>query len=74
MPEKELGKVLKDMYDSAPSGYKVLNVQFFGIKYADAITKHGYRISEIIKAAGLNKSYAGEIRKGIKLSRYVIPK
>ena len=74
MPEQELGRVLKEIYDSAPKGYKVLNVQFFGIKYAEAITKHEYRISKIVKASGLNKSYAGEIRKGIKLARYVVPK
>lgn len=59
------------MYESAPQGYQVANIHLFGVKYADQIIKNGYKVSEIIKASGLNSSYATEVSKGIKLSRYV---
>ncbi|WP_075983675.1 HTH-like domain-containing protein [Bacillus massilinigeriensis] len=74
MAEYELGKILKTMCDKAPQGYKVANIHLFGVKYASTILKNNYNVNEIIAAAGLNKSYATEVSKGVKLSRYVIPK
>lgn len=74
MTENELGKILKDMYDSAPTGYKVANIHLFGVKYSSIILKNNVKATEIIRASGLNPSYATEVSKGIKLSRYVMPK
>lgn len=69
--EFELGRILAEMYDKAPAGYKVANIHLFGIKYADEISNNRISIAEILKVAKMNPSYATEISKGIKLSRYV---
>lgn len=74
MAEHELGKILKTMCDTAPQGYKVANIHLFGVKYASTILKNNLNINDIVNAAGLNKSYATEVSKGVKLSKYVIPK
>lgn len=74
MTENELGSILKQMYDKAPTGYQVANIHFFGVKYASTILKNNYLVSNIVGASGLNKSYTTEVNKGVKLSRYVMPK
>lgn len=70
----ELGQILSRMYSSAPQGYQVANIHLFGVKYASIILRNNYKISDIIHASGINASYATEVSKGIKLSRYVVPK
>jgi len=72
--ENELGKTLKQMYDDAPRGYQVANIHLFGVKYASIILNKNYKASDIIRASGINQSYATELSKGIKLARYVVPK
>ena len=74
MTENELGRVLKEMYEGAPKGYQVANIHLFGVKYASVIGEHNYKATDIIRAAGINSSYATELSKGIKLARYVVPK
>lgn len=74
MTENELGKILKEMYENAPRGYQVANIHFFGVKYASIILGRHYKVSEIIRASGINQSYATELSKGIKLARYVVPR
>lgn len=70
----QLGLILKEMYEGAPQGYQVANIHLFGVKYASVIISNGYSATEIISAAGLRPSYSTEVSKGIKLSKYVIPK
>ena len=74
MTENELGRILKEMYDNAPKGYQVANIHFFGVKYASIILENNFRATDIVLASGLKSSYATEVSKGIKLSRYVMPK
>lgn len=74
MTENQLGRILKEMYENAPEGYQVANIHLFGVKYANIILENNYKVSDILRASGLNKSYATEVSKGIKLSMYVIPK
>lgn len=74
MTENDLGKILKEMYETAPRGYQVANIHLFGVKYASIINDNHYKVTDIIRASGINKSYATEVSKGIKLARYVIPK
>jgi hypothetical protein len=74
MTEKELGKLLAEMYERAPHGYQVANIHLFGIKYASIIENNKLRVSHIVNASGLNPSYSTEVQKGIKLSRYVVLK
>ena len=74
MTENDLGKILKEMYETAPEGYKVANIHLFGVKYASIINDNHYKTTDIIRASSINKSYATEVSKGIKLARYVMPK
>lgn len=74
MTENELGRILKEMYENAPHGYQVANIHLFGVKYAEIIEDNDYKATEIIRASGINASYATELSKGIKLARYVVPK
>lgn len=74
MTENELGRILKEMYENAPEGYQVANIHLFGVKYADIILDNNYKATDIVRASGLNQSYATEVSKGIKLSMYVMPK
>lgn len=68
---EELSTILKDMYDNAEPKEQVVNIHLFGIKYADIIKNNNIKISKIIEAAGMKKSYAVEVSKGIKLSKFV---
>lgn len=74
MTKNELGSILKSMYENAPEGYQVANIHLFGVKYASVILENKFKVIDIIVASGINKSYATEVSKGIKLSRYVVPK
>lgn len=74
MTKSELGLILKSMYENAPEGYQVANIHLFGVKYAEVIQERRYKVSDIIVASGINRSYATEVSKGIKLSRYVVSK
>ena len=74
MTENELGGILKEMYNNAPEGYKVANIHLFGVKYASIIFKNNFKATEIVRNSGLNQSYATEVSKGVKLSKYVIAK
>lgn len=74
MTINELGKILADMYGNAPYGERVAHIHLFGIKYGDTIKAKGFKSSEIIKVSGLKDSYATEVSKGIKLSKYAVPK
>lgn len=69
MTIEEAAKRLAAMYREAPDREKALSVHLFGIKYAEQIegmTAHG-----IAERAELPRSYGTEIRKGIRLARYV---
>lgn len=63
-----------EMYDNAPQGYQVANIHLFGIKYASIIIDNNLKATDIVRALGLNQSYATEVSKGIKISMYVVPK
>jgi hypothetical protein len=71
MTEHQLGMVLKDMYENAKDREGVLQTHLFGIKYANEIESNSFKISEIVRESGLNKSYVTEINKGINLAKYV---
>lgn len=47
-------------------------IQCFGIKYANVIQEQGIRPEDIIDKSSLRgTTYATELRKGMKLSKYV---
>jgi hypothetical protein len=74
MGPEEFGKILNDMYFGAPDGEAVAMIHLFGIKYGAQILASNTNARQIIKASGLPDSYVTEVSKGIKLSRYVVPR
>ena len=47
-------------------------VQCFGIKYADYLTSHKIRPEDVVEKSSLKgTTYAIELRKGMKLAKYV---
>lgn len=61
----QLGEILRKMYDNADGGSKVSSIHVFGIKYGKVIRDKGYKATEIIRASGINESYATELHKGL---------
>lgn len=74
MSVSELGKILREMYNSAPDKEQATYIHLFGIKYGDLIIRNKYSAAEIVKASGIKESYKTEVRKGINLSKYVTSK
>ena len=72
MTQNELGKTLKEMYDNAPEGYLIAGIHLFGLKYASIILDNNFEAIDIVRASGINQSYATEVSKGVKLASYVI--
>ncbi len=72
MTDKQLGKVLNEMYTNALHKEKVTMIHLFGIKYHNEIRRVGIR--EVVEASGLNTSYSAEISKALRLAEYVTPK
>lgn len=64
----DLGRELKQAYESAPQGERVVAIHLFGIKYAREI---GSSSKAVIAASGLPVSYATEVAKGVKLAPHV---
>ena len=74
MTLQQLGEILNQMYLGSEEGEMAAMVHLFGIKYAKEIRDCGASMKAIAKAAGINESYGTEISKGVKLSRWVVPK
>ncbi len=66
---QELADKLREMYDSAPAGEKVVQIHLFGIIYADALRR--FSPDAVVQRAGLNNSYGREVHKGRNLAKYV---
>ena len=71
MTVTELGAELSRMYHEAPEGESVVMIHLFGVRYAAAINAVDGSFDDIVKAAGIAKSYATEVRKGVNLAKYV---
>ena len=71
MTKNKLGEILHDMYSKADSGEKVAMIHLFGIKHAKDIKLLEVNSTELAKLSGIQSSYATEISKGVKLSKYV---
>ena len=69
MALEEAAKLLRKMYDEAPSGEKATSIHLFGIRYAREIDSMS--LEELVERADLPPSYHTEIRKMIKLAKYV---
>ena len=69
--EKKLGAALSNMYSNCMDSEKVTMIHLFGIKYADLIESENLSIRNIVLYSGISESYYAEIRKGMRLSKYV---
>lgn len=74
MTDMELAEILRSMYDHAKRNEAVCQVNLFGILYAEELQNCGCTVKHIVELAGIQSGYVSEISKGIKLSRYVVPK
>jgi len=70
MTKNKLGEILHRMYTEAERGEKVAMIHLFGIKYAQDI-KALTNGTELAKLSKIKATYATEISKGMKLSKYV---
>ena len=62
---EELGKILNKYYNEEDG--KVKGIYLFGIKYGPIIKEKDYKLSEIIKYAGIHESYDKELGKAIRI-------
>ncbi len=69
-----LASLLRQIYISADRADTSVAVILFGIRYADKITASGIRPGELIRLAEIPESYCSELRKGIRLARFVSPR
>lgn len=69
LSEKELGRKLKEYYDSDVSD-KVTGIYLFGIKYGKLISQKNYNKKNIINYSGINESYYAELNKAINISEF----
>ncbi len=67
----DAAKTLRKMYDGGLAERdQATQVHLFGIKYAQEID--GMPLKEIAARAGISENYGTEIRKGVKLAKYVV--
>jgi hypothetical protein len=72
MTAEEAGRVLREMYDNAEEREKAAHIHLFGIMYSDELD--GLTNTDIVREAGIAKSYHSEVAKGRKLAKYVTVK
>lgn len=71
MKKNELSSILYEMISNAEKGNIYVQYHLFGIKYVEEILSSNFSIEEIVESTGIRKSLASEIRKGMKLSKFV---
>ena len=69
MTPQDLVDALKKRYESAEKKEAVLSIHLFGIEYSAQLK--GQNLNDIAELATGYRSYGTEIRKGIRLARYV---
>ena len=73
----ELAKELSEMYENAEKGEIPTMVHLFGIRYSKYIVEYNYSVRDIINSthlkdgSSITHGYETELRKGIKLAKYV---
>ena len=71
MHKETLALRLRQIYIAAGRADTAVSVILFGIRYAEVITASGIRPRELARLAEIPESYASQLQKGIRLSRYV---
>jgi 5-methylcytosine-specific restriction protein B len=71
MQIERLGKLLAADLANAGDRDRAVTIHLFGIRYANDI---GNAATQVAIAAGISPKYGTEIRKGMKLAKYVQPR
>lgn len=70
-----LSEQLRDGYAASPRGEKMTALHLFGIVHADELSGlTSAELESVATVAGLSPSFATELRKMVKLSRFVVPR
>ncbi|MXX91860.1 MAG: hypothetical protein F4Y63_00205 [Chloroflexi bacterium] len=69
--EHQAIQMLREAYENAPHGEKMLSIQLFGIRHADQL--EGMNLSKLASDA-TGKELGVELNYGVKLSRHVVLK
>jgi hypothetical protein len=64
-----LAKTLRETVDRAPEGEIVVSIHLFGIRHEPELRDVSLR--DLVDAAHIHRSYATEIRKGMRLAEHV---
>ncbi len=67
----ELAEILGSMYHNAPNSEKSTAVQLCGIRYETNLAEPDVNINRVVQLSRLRQGYGAEIRKGMKLVKYV---
>jgi len=63
---------LKSRYEGADESEVVLSIHVFGIAFAEQLD--GHSVNDLAEQATGHRSYGAEIRKGMRLAKYVVLK
>ena len=64
----QLAKILSERVEKAAKGERVTQIHLFGIEFAEEI---GSAANQVVEASEIDDSYATEVRKGMRLAKYV---
>lgn len=65
----DLADQLRVALQAAPAGAKVVTIHLFGIDHAKVLD--GVNLQQLAERAGIGKSFSTELRKGVRLGKYV---
>ena len=71
MNETELAEILRRMYRNAPNGEQTTAIHLFGIRYVAELSVPHVSINGMVERSGVGKTYHTEVRKGMRLAKYV---
>jgi hypothetical protein len=64
-----LAAELRDAVNHAPEGGRVVHIHLFGIRHARELD--GIALKDLVRLAGIPRSYHTEVHKGMRLAEYV---
>ncbi len=68
MQISKLAQILSERVAKAGPGERVTQIHLFGIEFASEI---GAAANQVVAESDIDNSYATEVRKGMRLARYV---
>ena len=77
VPRPELERLIRELregYDASPSGEKMTTLHLFGIVHAEELARLDTGDLEAVASGAGSPSFATELRRMVKLSRFVEPR